>query len=216
MSMSNKQADILLGDELVVSCVEGDREALVKLLEFVGPGVRGGLQIGNAWRTSLDADDVMQTTYMEVFLRVHRLENQTVSGFRSWMRSVAENNLRDAIKSLQRRKRPDPRQALSQDGNPGNPESTVEFLDRIGCISHTASRDAVAREAESLLKEALERLPESYRLAVQHVDLNGESVEAVARQLGKSPGAIYMLRARAHDRLRENLGPRSRMLGSHT
>jgi len=27
---------------------------------------------------------------------------------------------------------------------------------------------------------------------------------------------VYMLRARAHDRLREILGPRSRMLGSHT
>ena len=55
MSVSNEPADILLGDELVVSCVEGDRESLVKLLEFVGPGVRGSLQIGSTWRTSLDA-----------------------------------------------------------------------------------------------------------------------------------------------------------------
>jgi RNA polymerase sigma-70 factor (ECF subfamily) len=210
--MAESRADVVTGDELVVRCVEGDRDALVQLLEFVGPSVRGSLRIDDMWRSSLDADDVMQTTYMEVFLRVDRLEVHSVAGFRGWMRTVAENNLRDAIKALQRAKRPDPRQRLAETQHG---DSTVGLLDAIGCISHTASRDAVAREAETMLREALERLPESYRLVVTLLDLNGEAIDDIANRLGRSVGAIYMLRARAHDRLREILGPRSRMLGSH-
>jgi hypothetical protein len=37
-------------------------------------------------------------------------------------------------------------------------------------------------------------------------DLDSEPVEAVARELNRSPGAIYMIRARAHRWLGELLG----------
>jgi len=211
--MAPSPADIAEGDGLVRRCVEGDRAALVELLEFVGPGVRAQLHIDAAWGASLDADDVMQTTYMEVFLRVARLEVRTVAGFRAWMNTVAQNNLRDALRALQRARRPDPRKRVEE---PARSDSTVELLDRIGCISHTASRDAIAREAQGLLATALAGLPQSYRQVIEAVDLTGESVQAVAERLQRSQGAVYMLRARAHDRLRELLGPRSRMLGSHT
>jgi RNA polymerase sigma factor (sigma-70 family) len=206
-------ADIAEGDGLVRRCVEGDRAALVELLEFVGPGIRAQLRIDGAWGASLDADDVMQTTYLEVFLRVDQLEMRTVAGFRAWMSTMAQNNLRDALKALQRARRPDPRKRVEE---PTRSDSTVELLDRIGCISHTASRDAIAREAEDLLVTALSGLPESYRQVVERIDLAGEAVQSVADSLQRSQGAVYMLRARAHDRLRELLGPRSRMLGSHT
>ena len=211
--MAPSPADIAEGDGLVRRCVEGDRAALVELLEFVGPGVRAQLHIDAAWGASLDTDDVMQTTYMEVFLRVARLEVRTVAGFRAWMNTVAQNNLRDALRALQRARRPDPRKRVEE---PARSDSTVELLDRIGCISHTASRDAIAREAQGLLATALAGLPQSYRQVIEAVDLTGESVQAVAERLQRSQGAVYMLRARAHDRLRELLGPRSRMLGSHT
>jgi RNA polymerase sigma-70 factor (ECF subfamily) len=206
-------AQIAQGDDLVLRSVEGDREALAQLLEFIGPQVRSGLSIDSVWRSALDTDDVMQTTYMEVFLRVDRLEAQTVAGFRSWMTTIAQNNLRDAIRALGRVKRPDPRLRLE---NTTHELSSVDLLDRIGCISHTASRDAIAREAELLLKDALGRLPASYRAVVQAIDLDGRPVEEIAADLGRSTGAVYMLRARAHDRLRETLGPRSHMLGTHT
>jgi RNA polymerase sigma-70 factor (ECF subfamily) len=211
--MAPSPADIAEGDGLVRRCVEGDRAALVELLEFVGPGVRAQLHIDAAWGASLDTDDVMQTTYMEVFLRVARLEVRTVAGFRAWMNTVAQNNLRDALRALQRARRPDPRKRVEE---PTRSDSTVELLDRIGCISHTASRDAIAREAQGLLATALAGLPQSYRQVIEAVDLAGEPVQAVAERLQRSQGAVYMLRARAHDRLRELLGPRSRMLGSHT
>ena len=210
-------AGLTQGDELVERSVGGDRQALVELLEFVGPRIRGGLHIDPVWRASVDADDVMQTTYLEVFLRIDQLELRTVAAFRRWVGTMAENNLRDAVKALTRAKRPDPRRQVAGEGRaPAGTrgDSTVALLDQLGAISHTASRDAIAREAERLLRDALEQLPSSYRHVVQRVDLDVTAVETVARELERSPGAVYMLRARAHDRLREILGPSSRMLGS--
>jgi DNA-directed RNA polymerase specialized sigma24 family protein len=43
-------------------------------------------------------------------------------------------------------------------------------------------------------------------------DLEGHSVEEVAASLGRSPGAVYMLRARAHRQLAEIMGAPSRFL----
>jgi DNA-directed RNA polymerase specialized sigma24 family protein len=41
-------------------------------------------------------------------------------------------------------------------------------------------------------------------------DLEGRPVQEVAQALGRSPGAVYMLRARAHRRLSEIMGTASR------
>ena len=40
-------------------------------------------------------------------------------------------------------------------------------------------------------------------------DLEGRPIAEVAAEMGRSSGAVHMLRARAHDRLRELLGPES-------
>ncbi len=45
-------------------------------------------------------------------------------------------------------------------------------------------------------------------------DLEGRSVEDVAGALGRTPGAAYMLRARAHRWLREILGRSSDFFGN--
>ena len=43
-------------------------------------------------------------------------------------------------------------------------------------------------------------------MLVRLYDLQCRDITEVCTQLGKSSGAVYMLRARAHDRLRENMG----------
>jgi DNA-directed RNA polymerase specialized sigma24 family protein len=41
---------------------------------------------------------------------------------------------------------------------------------------------------------------------VRRHDLEGCALDELARELGRSLGAVHMLRQRAHDRLRERLG----------
>ena len=61
-------------------------------------------------------------------------------------------------------------------------------------------------EAAAILRDLVDALPEVYRKTVQMYDLEGLAISDVAVALNRSPGAVYMLRARAHDQLRNALG----------
>lgn len=194
-------------DESVAAAVDGDPAALDSLLRTYGPQVHRKLQIDPLWQSSLDAGDVMQVTYLEAFLGIEHLESRQVSGFVAWLTRMAENNLRDAIKELQRARRPNPRRRLQ----PRHiEESSAVLLEELGVTTATASRSAARHESHRLLESALHRLPESYQQVIRRYDLEGQTIEQVAEALGRSSGAVYMLRARAHDRLREILGSSSR------
>ena len=71
--------------------------------------------------------------------------------------------------------------------------------------SITPSRDFTRKESVTLLKRALKQLPPLYQKVVYMYDLQEKPVEEVTEALGKSAGAVYMMRSRAHRRLREIL-----------
>jgi RNA polymerase sigma factor (sigma-70 family) len=68
----------------------------------------------------------------------------------------------------------------------------------------------MATETEGRLRQALASLPAAYREVVERYELGGESAREVARGLGRSVGAVFMIRARAIKRLLELLGSVSR------
>ena len=59
------------------------------------------------------------------------------------------------------------------------------------------------------LSDALTGLPPDYAAVIRLYDLEGRPIEDVARELRRTPGAVHMLRVRAHDHLRERLGAES-------
>ena len=61
-----------------------------------------------------------------------------------------------------------------------------------------------------MLQAALAKLPSDYRLAIEAYDLGGRTIEEVAASLDRSPGAVHMLRLRAHRMLAEVLGTGSK------
>lgn len=190
--------------DLVALAVNGDEEALSTLLQRHGPIVRGQIaaQIGAKWQNVLDADDVMQVTYLEAFLRVERLQPRGEEAFAGWLSQIARNNLRDAIDELSRLKRPPPDQRVVATGD----ESAVQLMEKLGCTTTTPSRHAGRREVQQAVEQAIDRLPEDYATVIRAYDLEGLPITEVAARLGRSEGAVYMLRARAHDRLREAFG----------
>jgi RNA polymerase sigma-70 factor (subfamily 1) len=197
--------------DLVARATGGDADALAALLAQFGPAVRHRLvgRIGQAWRSVLDEDDVMQVTYLEAFLRIRsfRPRGEAGASFQAWLAQVAENNLRDAVRGLERAKRPDPRRRVT---GGVSQESYVSLVEMLGMTSTTPSRQAAGHEAADAIEAALAQLPADYRTVIRMYDLEGRDIEEVGRALKRSSGAVYMLRARAHDRLREVLGSASK------
>ena len=183
----------------------GDGDALRQLLEQHGDVIWRQIdrEIGDKWRSMLDADDVMQVTYMEAFLRMSQIVAKDEPAFIGWLRTVAMNNLRDAVKELGRKKRPQPsRQASGM----GDGDSYVSLLETLSSDGETPSRLVARNEAATVLQEMLKRMPTDYAEVIRLYDLEGRDIDEVAEALKRSSGAVHMLRQRAHDCLRELLG----------
>ena len=187
-------------DKAQLECARaGDRDALRDLLAEHGEVVARQIRSESV----LDADDVMQVTYLEAFLQIHRMTADSTAGFVAWLRRIAENNLRDATKALARKKRPNPGKRVQAGPNENSYVALVEML---GATSTTPSRNAAQDEATKLIHAVMAQLPDDYRTVVQLYDLDCQEIALVAERMGRSTGAVHMLRARAHDRLKSLLG----------
>lgn len=191
--------------ELLDQTRAGKTDAFRELLERHGGAVWSHIDsdIGQQWRGSIDADDVMQVTYMEAFLQMRNLAATDAAGFIAWLRRIAKNNLQDAIKELSRKKRPPPGRRIRRGAGD---ESYVTLVEVLGGDTGTPSRAVAQDEAAAVLRDMLDRLPPDYAKVVQLYDLDGRDISDVCEELGRSAGAIHMLRARAHARLRSMLG----------
>ena len=82
---------------LIAQAVGGDRDALTTLLRRHGPPLRQHLHISRTWQGCLDADDVLQVTYTEAFLRIKCFRPADHDAFLRWLTRIAENTLRNAF-----------------------------------------------------------------------------------------------------------------------
>ena len=64
----------------------------------------------------------------------------------------------------------------------------------------------------SPLERAIGCLPPVYQTVVRMRDLEGRPVREAAAEVGRSEGAIHMIRSRAHRLLAQHLGPASQFL----
>jgi len=193
-------------ESLLQSALGGDAGALGALLHSCGREMRNRLhgQVGSAYRSAFDEEDVLQVTYLEAVLRLHQFRGSTIEAFLAWLTSVAHNNLRDAIKGLECDKRPAPRRRLA---NPLDEDGYSTVMDKLPASEPTPSRWAGRAEAKALIEAGLGRLPRDYERAIRLYDLDGQTIKDVAATMGRSPGAVHMLRQRGYDLLAELLGP---------
>src|SRR5690606_5702333 len=148
-------------DGLLNRAQSGDVDALVALLEQVGPTVRRVIEpkIGRKHRSMLSCDDVMQVTYMECISRFRSFEGGGPRGFLAWLMRIAEHNLIDAVRGLEAAKRPNPSRRV---GHHDQEDSAIAMVEAIGVTVSTPSLAAARGEVVASIHEALGRLPESY------------------------------------------------------
>jgi RNA polymerase sigma-70 factor (ECF subfamily) len=192
---------------LAAKAAAGDVEALQQLLKLHGPRVRDELRIDRRWRTVLERDDVMQVTYLEAFLGIRDFTPGPAGSFLNWLRRLAQNNLRDAVRELQRVKRA-PREPPAP--LPASDDSYFALLEICGATTTTPSREAARDEAREIIEDALRALPPDYQQVIRLYGLNGRPAAEIAGVMHRSVGAVHLLRLRAYERLRAALGSGSR------
>lgn len=193
-------------DGLLIEAKRGDRAALGELLLRHGPAIRATLQINPKWQSVLEVNDVMQVTYFEAFEQIDRFTGNAKS-FRRWLRRIANNNLRDAIQAMERAKRPHPDRRIERTASDDAPDILYGvFQDPDG----TPSRHAAAKEIRGLLESEIDRLPPDYRTVIREHFLEGHSIAEIAEHMGRTSGAVHLLRIRAVKRLNKLMGSGSR------
>ena len=197
--------------QLIQRAIGGETQALTQLLGSYGPSVERALQISPTWQAMIEPADVMQVTYLEAFLRIKTFDPERASSFEAWLRRIAENNLRDAIKGLSRKKQPQPRNRIKPGGYE---DSLVGLYEMISASISTPSQQVGRAEICKAVESAIAALPERYAKVIRLYDLESRPIDEVAAALERSTGAVHMLRARAQDRLREILGTQSLFFGS--
>lgn len=199
------------GDDLLVQACGGCRSALGKLLEEHMPPLwtRLGGRIPPRWRALLSPEDVLQQTCADAFLHIDRFKPRAEGAFFAWLCTIADHNLANALEMLEAEKRGGGRRQV---GRRSPDDSLTELYELVAVTESTPSRLAARDERRLELEHALRQLPEDYRRVVQMFDLEGQPAKEVAEALDRSPGAVYMMRARAHRWLGELLGSASRLL----
>src|SRR5512136_2168589 len=116
--------------QLLHEARQGNTEALTALLYAHGPAIRRqvGAALDPRWQRYIDLDDLMQVSYLEVFLSIRQFSSRTEVAFRAWLLRIARNNLLDAIRELRQAKNPDAQNRLDL---PEGDESYVGLLARL-------------------------------------------------------------------------------------
>jgi len=158
------------------------------------------MQVDDMLQAKLDASDVVQQTLLEAHGAIDQFRGKSGAEMAAWLRQILARNLADEFRKFRRDKRNVQWEASLQ---AALDESTVR-LERWLAIEQSSPSDrAIANEQLLHLADAIVRLPQDQRRAVELHHLQSHTAAAIAAKLGKTEIAVAGLLRRGLKRLRE-------------
>ncbi len=161
------------------------------------------MQIGKRLQGKLDADDVVQETFLEAHRNFGRFRGVNEGQLIAWLRQILAMKLAEVFRRYLGTQGRDVR--LEREIAAGFDHSSV-LLDR-GLVApqSSPSQQAARREQAVILADALEQLSDDYREVIVLRHLEGLSFPEVAGRMGRSLDSVNKLWMRALIKLRQLL-----------
>lgn len=160
------------------------------------------LQMSTRLRGKLDASDVVQQTILRAHAGQDQFRGTTESEWLAWLRTILANVLRSVSREFDAAARNVSRE---QSLESALDESSARLERMLAAEQSSPSASIVRFEELARLANAIVRLPNDQRMAIELHHLKGQTVAEVAQQLGRSRSAAVGLLFRGLKRLRELL-----------
>jgi RNA polymerase sigma-70 factor (ECF subfamily) len=165
------------------------------------------MQIGRRLQGKVDADDVVQETFLRAVRDRDCFRGSSEKELAGWLRQILAARLAELVRRYCGTQSRDVRleQTLQLEL-----DHSSQVLDR-GLVAQLSSpsQQAARHEQATWLAQALERLPDDYRAVLVLHDLEECDFPEVARRMGRSVEAVKKLWARALARLRKTVAQSS-------
>jgi RNA polymerase sigma-70 factor (ECF subfamily) len=154
-------------------------------------------QLGRDLRSKLDSADLVQQTLLRACRRREDFRGEGGPQLRAWLRKILANVVIDALRKF------------GEVGGGGRERSLEDSAQRLeGLLKDSGSspsHKADRKERILLLADALARLPDDQRLAVEMRHIQGKSLDEIAGQMERSVPAVAGLLRRGLKALRSEL-----------
>lgn len=191
---------------LIAQAADGDRFALQQLLLVHSAWLSRHVvdKLPMVLRGTVDVEDILQQTYLQAYRDIRTLRNRTVKSFAAWLRTVAENRIRDALRSIDREKRQARRRNIGAVRD-GTTSSMADLVDMLSDRADTPARCAVRHEAVQAVQVGVAGLSREQREAIRLHCLEGWTLDETAATMNCTSGAVRGLLQRAKQELHDVL-----------
>jgi RNA polymerase sigma-70 factor (ECF subfamily) len=190
---------------LLTQAMAGETSAVDALLEAYRPFLLriAKHEVAPRLKRKEAPSDLVQKTLIEAHRDFARFQSADPSEFFDWLRRILLNNIHDARRRYIRsqKRRIDKELPLASD----HAQNLIRELSiRNQCSPES---DAIRKEDNEWVNDALERLSRRYRQAILWRYRDGLSYEEIAAKIDRSVDAVRMLCRRSLDELKTLLGP---------